>query len=50
VIENQRDEIARIDERSDVELAHLRRLWAGAAPGSLASAPVSKQGLRPKDK
>lgn len=48
LIENQRDEIARINERFDVELAHLRQLWAGAAPGSLASVPVSKQDPRPK--
>jgi chromosome segregation ATPase len=50
VIENQRDEIARINERFDVALARLRQLWAGAAPGSLASAPASRQDLRPKDK
>lgn len=50
VIENQRDEIARINERCDIELVQLRRLWAGAAPGSMASAPASKQDPRPKDR
>ena len=35
---NQQAEIERIGKRFDSELAHLKRLWAGAAPGSLASA------------
>jgi hypothetical protein len=35
---NQQAEIERIGKRFDTELAHLKRLWGGAAPGSLASA------------
>jgi hypothetical protein len=33
----QRAEMDRIAKRYDAELAHLRRLWAGAAPGSIVS-------------
>ena len=35
---NQQAEIERIGKRFDGELAHLKRLWGGAAPGSLVSA------------
>lgn len=35
LIENQKAEIGRINTRFDAELARLRKLWAGAAPGSL---------------
>jgi hypothetical protein len=35
---NQLAEIERIGKRFDAELAHLKRLWAGASPASLASA------------
>jgi hypothetical protein len=35
---NQQAEIERIGRRFDAELAQLKRLWGGAAPGSLASA------------
>lgn len=31
----QKAEMERIGKRYDVELAHLKRLWAGAAPGSI---------------
>lgn len=34
VIETQRDELARINALYDAELARLRRLWAGAPPGT----------------
>ncbi len=39
---NQHDELARINGLYDQELERLRRLWSGAAPGSLgpASAPT----------
>ncbi|MET0517821.1 MAG: hypothetical protein ABW005_03190 [Burkholderiaceae bacterium] len=46
LIENQKAEQVRINSRYDAELARLKRLWAGAAPGSLgpladpASAPA----------
>lgn len=35
LIENQKAEIVRINTRFDAELARLKKLWAGAAPGSL---------------
>ncbi len=41
-IDNQKAEIVRVNKLYDEELARLKRLWAGAAPGSLdskASAP-----------
>ena len=37
---NQEFELVRINKLHDVELARLRRLWAGAAPGSLGPAPA----------
>ena len=36
---NHRTEVARINARYDEELARLKRLWSGAAPGSLGPAP-----------
>ena len=35
LIANQQAEVGRIDKLYDAELERLRRLWAGAAPGSL---------------
>jgi Domain of unknown function (DUF4124) len=35
LIQNQKDEILRINKLYDVELARLRKLWSGAAAGSL---------------
>ncbi|MDM4767081.1 hypothetical protein [Pelomonas sp. SE-A7] len=35
LIENQKSELVRINRNFDLELARLRRLWAGAAYGSL---------------
>ena len=35
LIQNQQAEIERIDQRYDAELERLKKLWAGAAPGSL---------------
>jgi len=35
LIENQKAEIVRINGRYDRELARLKKLWGGAAPGSL---------------
>ncbi|MDN3918952.1 hypothetical protein [Roseateles violae] len=46
LIENQKAELVRINNRYDAELARLKKLWGGAAPGSLgpmadpASAPL----------
>ena len=38
---NQESELVRINKLHDVELARLRQLWAGAAPGSLGPAPAT---------
>jgi hypothetical protein len=35
LIENQKAELVRINSRFDAELARLKKLWAGATPGSL---------------
>ena len=35
LVENQKAEIVRINTRFDAELARLRKLWAGATPGTL---------------
>jgi hypothetical protein len=35
LIENQKAELVRINNRYDAELARLKRLWGGAPPGSL---------------
>lgn len=40
IIENHRAELGRINGLYDVELARLKKLWAGAEPGSVADAPV----------
>lgn len=42
---NQQLEIARINATFDAELARLRKLWAGAAPGSLG--PLETAGTTP---
>ncbi|MBE0550054.1 MAG: hypothetical protein IH627_20830, partial [Rubrivivax sp.] len=39
---NQEAELGRINQLYDAELERLRRLWAGAAPGSLG--PLAAQG------
>lgn len=49
LVQNQKLEVIRIDKRYDAELERLRRLWAGAQPGSMgiiagsASAPSPKR-------
>jgi hypothetical protein len=35
LIDNQKAELVRLNARYDAELARLKKLWAGAAPGSL---------------
>jgi hypothetical protein len=54
LVQNQKDEILRIDKLYDQELMRLKKLWAGAHPGSLemgspaAPAPPSpKVGAKP---
>ena len=39
LLEKQQAEVARINTNYDVELARLRKLWAGAQPGSLGPLP-----------
>jgi hypothetical protein len=39
LIDNQKNEIVRINKLYDAELAHLKKLWAGATPGSLGPLP-----------
>lgn len=51
LVQNQKDEILRIDRLYDAELARLKKLWGGAAPGSMgalpsASAPPRKDAAR----
>lgn len=41
LIENQRAELVRVNKLYDQELARLKRLWGGAAPGSLDT-PAAK--------
>lgn len=41
LIENQKAELVRVNKVFDVELLRLKKLWAGAAPGSLDSAASS---------
>ena len=40
IIQNQSAESVRINALYDAELARLRRLWAGASPGSAAPSPL----------
>jgi hypothetical protein len=39
LVQNQKEEIRRIDSLYDVELDRLRKLWAGAPAGSLPATP-----------
>ncbi len=39
LVQNQKDEIVRINSLYDVELARLKRLWLGAPAGSLGALP-----------
>jgi hypothetical protein len=48
LIENQKAELVRISGRYDVELARLKRLWAGAVPGSLGSAAADAAASAPR--
>ena len=45
LVQNQKEEILRIDSLYDAELERLKKLWAGAPPGSLppASVPAPKR-------
>jgi hypothetical protein len=39
LIQNQQSEIVRINALYDAELARLKKLWSGAAPGSMGALP-----------
>jgi hypothetical protein len=41
LIENQKAELVRVNKLYDQELARLKRLWGGAAPGSLDGPPAT---------
>jgi hypothetical protein len=43
-IQNQQAELERINRLYDNELARLKRLWAGAAPGTLADGGAAAAG------
>ena len=46
LIENQKAELVRVNKLFDVELVRLKKLWAGAAPGSL-DGPVTAPAAGP---
>jgi len=41
LVQNQKDEILRINALYDLELSRLRKLWAGTSPGSMGKLPPS---------
>jgi hypothetical protein len=43
--QNQQSEVIRINATFEVELARLRKLWAGAQPGSLGPLPGTQQAV-----
>jgi hypothetical protein len=44
-IQNQEAELVRINRLYDIELERLRRLWAGAQPGSLGPPPTTAEAI-----
>lgn len=48
IIHNQQAEMGRINAFYDAELARLRKLWSGAAPGSLEGEPPSLAASAPR--
>jgi hypothetical protein len=48
LIENQKAELVRIGSRFDQELLLLKRLWAGAAPGSLGKGAADAAASAPR--
>jgi hypothetical protein len=48
LIQNQQAELVRINALFDAELAHLRKLWAGAPAGSLGAPAADAGGSAPK--
>ncbi|MEY4765821.1 MAG: hypothetical protein RI907_2494 [Pseudomonadota bacterium] len=47
IIATQRSEMVRVDGLYDAELARLKKLWAGAAPGSVPDSHVGKPSSAP---
>ncbi len=47
LIQSQQGEIVRINSLYDVELARLRQLWSGAAPGSMGALPPVPKAAAP---
>lgn len=47
-MQTQEAELVRINRLYDAELAHLKRLWAGAAPGSIGAPTPAPSALRPR--
>ena len=45
LVEKQQAEVVRINGKYDVELVRLRKLWAGAQPGSLGPLPGTQQAV-----
>jgi len=41
LVQNQQDEIVRINNLYDVELERLKKLWGGASPGSMGALPAA---------
>ena len=48
LVQNQQLEIVRINGLYDAELVRLKKLWGGAAPGSLGPLPAAAAGSAPK--
>lgn len=44
LVQNQRDEVRRINDRYDGELGRLRKLWTGTPPGSFYVSPALSPG------
>lgn len=47
LVQNQQTEVVRINALYDVELARLKKLWAGALPGSLGPTPTTTAAATP---
>jgi len=45
LVEKQQSEVVRIQNNYDIELGRLRKLWAGAQPGSLGPIPGTQQSV-----
>jgi hypothetical protein len=48
LVQNQKAEIVRINDRYDQELERLRKLWSGAQPGSMGALPAAEPASAPR--